>query len=81
MGVLPLEFSKGENGTTLGLKGDEIYFIEGIRDLKPGATLQLTALSGGRKVGFRVKVRIENNAELNYYRNGGVLPYVLKRVT
>jgi aconitate hydratase len=76
MGVLPLEFLKGEGSKNLGLKGDEVYSIEGLRELKPGATLNVTASSKGREIKFKVKARIDNKAEMNYYNSGGVLPYV-----
>ncbi len=78
MGVLPLEFSKGESSKTLDLKGDEVYAIEGLHELKPGAILSLTASSNGRVIKFRAKARIDNKAEMSYYNSGGVLPYVFR---
>jgi aconitate hydratase len=78
MGVLPLEFLKGEGGKNLGLKGDEVYSIEGLGELKPGATLNVAASSNGKEIKFKVKARIDNKAEMNYYNSGGVLPYVFR---
>ena len=80
MGVLPLEFLPGQSAKTLGLKGDELYTIEGMKALKPGATLEATARSDGREVKFRLKARIDNEADMGYFRSGGVLPYVLSRL-
>jgi len=80
MGVLPLEFSMGEGAKSLGLRGDEVYSITGMKELKPGATLQVTAKSGGGEVGFKVRVRIDNQAEMGYFESGGVLHRVLDRI-
>ncbi len=80
MGILPLEFAPGEGAKALGLKGDEVYSIEGMKGLKPGAVLEATARSKGREVRFRLKARIDNNAEMSYFQSGGVLAYVLGRV-
>jgi aconitate hydratase len=80
MGVLPLQFAPGESAKTLGLKGDETYSIRGMKELKPGATLDATAKSNGREVNFRLKARIDNLAEMVYFESGGVLPYTLSRL-
>ncbi len=75
-----MEFLPGQSAKTLGLKGDELYTIEGMKALKPGATLEATARSDGREVKFRLKARIDNEADMGYFRSGGVLPYVLSRL-
>jgi aconitate hydratase len=80
MGVLPLEFAWEQSAKALGLKGDESYTIEGMKSLKPGATLSVAAKSGDRVVKFQVKVRIDNLAEMKYYDGGGILPYVFGRL-
>ena len=78
MGVLPLEFAPGEGAKALGLKGDEVFSISGMDGLKPGATLEATAKSEGEEVKFKLKARIDNKAEMDYFESGGVLPYVLQ---
>ena len=80
MGVLPLEFSSGEGRLKLGLKGDEVFSIGGLKALAPGATLEVTATSARGESRFKVRARIDNEAEMGYYATGGVLPFVLKRV-
>jgi aconitase A len=80
MGVIPLEFPPGQGAKSLGLKGDEVYTLAGLKDLGPGAYLDVTARSDRGEVRFRAKVRIDNRAEMEYYDSGGVLPFVFKRV-
>jgi aconitate hydratase len=80
MGVLPLEFAPGEGAKALGLKGDEVFSITGMKGAKPGGTLEATARSEGREVKFRLKARIDNLAEMDYLESGGVLPFVLGRL-
>jgi aconitate hydratase len=80
MGVLPLEFSPGEGRQNLGLRGDEVFSIKGLTDLAPGSVLEVTARSARGETRFKVRARIDNEAEMGYYASGGVLPYVLKRV-
>jgi aconitate hydratase len=82
MGVLPLEFEPGQSWQSLGLKGDETFDIEGLGDdLTPAATLVVTAAAkDGSKTRFEVKVRIDTPVEIEYYRNGGILQTVLKRL-
>ena len=80
MGVLPLEFTSGETRQSLGLTGFETYDIEGLDDdLKPRATLTVRATApDGTTKSFKVVCRIDTPEELNYYKNGGILPYVLR---
>jgi aconitate hydratase len=82
MGVLPLVFQKGENRTSLGLTGEESYEIVGLNDsLKPmqRLTVAATAPDGSRKE-FTTICRIDTPVELDYYRNGGILQTVLRRI-
>jgi aconitate hydratase len=82
MGVLPLVFVKGETRTTLGLTGEERYEVVGLGDsIKPMQRLQViaTAPDGTRKE-FTTVCRIDTPVELDYYRNGGILQTVLRRI-
>jgi aconitate hydratase len=81
MGVLPLEFTDGQTRQSLGLTGFETFDISGVdQTLKPRARLTVTAKAagGGDPKTFTVLCRIDTPEELNYYRNGGILPYVLR---
>lgn len=81
MGVLPLQFTKDQNRESLGLTGEEGYTITGIADgLKPGATLQVRAKSDHQETAFEVVARIDTAVELDYYRHGGILQYVLRQL-
>jgi aconitate hydratase len=82
MGILPLQFMEGESAESLGLKGDETFDVAGLADdLKPGATVTVTAkpVSGAAK-SFKARVRIDTPVEVHYYRNGGILRAVLRRL-
>jgi aconitate hydratase len=81
MGVLPLEFLSGESCKTLSLEGDEIFSIEGLAHIKPKAHLTIEAKSKKKKLTFEVVARVDNEVEVEYYRNGGVLPYVFAKLT
>jgi aconitate hydratase len=77
MGVIPLEFVNGETRQSLGLTGFEEITIEGMSDtMSPRATLTVTA--GGKR--FQVRSRIDTPEEMNYYRHGGILHYVLRQL-
>lgn len=82
MGVLPLVFKNGETRHSLGLDGTETYNISGISDaMKPRQDVQVTAhKSDGSVVTFTVMSRIDSPVEVNYYRNGGILQTVLRRL-
>ncbi|MCL5287876.1 MAG: aconitate hydratase AcnA [Acidobacteria bacterium] len=81
MGVLPLEFKKGETRQSLGLTGFETYEIEGLGSLAPRKALQVRAKSDeGRKVRFEVVARVDTPEEMSYYRHGGILQYVLRQM-
>ena len=82
MGVLPCEFLKGESRHTLGLTGDETFSIADVSEAVNGASLAaVTATSAdGTVKSFSVKVRIDTPVEAIYFRNGGILPYVLRQI-
>jgi aconitate hydratase len=82
MGVLPLQFSEGRSAADLGLDGSEVYSIEGVEnDITPGMTVQLVVERGnGERISEPLKVRIDTGIEVAYYRNGGILPYVLRNL-
>jgi aconitate hydratase len=81
MGVLPLQYRPGENAETLGLDGTETYRLDGLDDnIKPGQELVLEAAhpDGTRKT-LSVISRLDSVIEIDYYRNGGILQYMLRR--
>ncbi len=81
MGVLPLQFKKGDSRTSLGLTGREALSIELTDDLKPLSTLTVVAQrEDGSSFSFEVTCRIDTPVEVEYYRNGGVLHTVLRRM-
>jgi len=81
MGVLPLEFQKGESWEELGLTGDETVSITGIEDLKPRGTLDVEiTFPDGRKKIVTTNVRIDTDNEHEYYKNEGILHYVLRNL-
>jgi aconitate hydratase len=82
MGVLPLQFEAGQDAASLGLVGTETFDIVGIADgLAPMKTLTVTAKGdGGETKTFTVTARIDTPNELDYYRHGGILHYVLRQL-
>jgi aconitate hydratase len=81
MGVLPLQFSDGDNAASLGLVGDESFTIEGIADLKPRQDVEVRVTRGdGSTSTFVARCRIDTYNELEYFRAGGILQYVLRRL-
>ncbi|MGC0271602.1 aconitate hydratase [Pseudactinotalea sp. Z1739] len=82
MGVLPLEYPEGESADSLGLDGTETFDISGITELNEGRTpktVKVTATKDdGEEVTFDAVVRIDTPGEADYYRNGGILQYVLR---
>ncbi|MFL5806789.1 MAG: aconitate hydratase AcnA, partial [Roseiflexaceae bacterium] len=81
MGVLPLEFRDGDGWEELGLTGQEYYSIEGLETLQPGQDLTVVARrADGTDVSFPVRARIDSAGEMVYYRNGGILHYVLRNL-
>lgn len=80
MGVLPLQFKESENAASLGLTGREVYDIEGLSDdLSPRqeVTVRATAADGSTRT-FSAICRLDTPVEVHYYRNGGILPAVLR---
>ncbi len=81
MGVLPLIFMPGENAENLGLDGSETYFINGIEDIQPRQQLEVQAVkSDNSEIKFKVTVRLDTDIEIDYYKGGGILPHVLRRI-
>jgi aconitate hydratase len=82
MGVLPLQFLEGQSRESLGLSGEEVFDVDGVASgLAPGKRLSVTATSNdGSKKRFEATARIDTVVELEYYRHGGILPYVLRQL-
>ncbi len=81
MGVLPLEFKKGESRESLGLDGTETFDIALPADIKPFADVAVTATrADGKKIDFKTRCRIDTPVEVDYYRHGGILHYVLRQM-
>lgn len=85
MGVLPLQFPAGESAATLGLTGTETFSVEGVTALNEGTTpktLKVTATAeDGSAKSFDAVLRIDTPGEADYYRNGGILQYVLRQIS
>ena len=77
MGVLPLQFPKGETASSLGLKGDEVFEFSGITELNNGNTPKTIKVTANGK-SFDAVVRIDTPGEADYYRHGGIMQYVLR---
>jgi aconitate hydratase len=81
MGVLPLIFTAGQSWQSLGLDGSEAYSIERIDEMAARKVLQVQAAKAdGRLVSFEVVARLDTDVEVDYFLNGGILPYVLRKV-
>jgi len=81
MGVLPLQFKEGEGAEALGLDGTESFTIRGVADLQPRQELQVEAKrQDGSMTTFTVRCRIDTYNELEYFKAGGILHYVLRRL-
>jgi aconitate hydratase len=82
MGVLPLQFDEGDSWQALGLKGDETITIRGLEgDIRPRQTFTVEIASpSGASTSVQVLGRIDTLEELDYFRNGGILPYVLRNL-
>jgi len=80
MGILPLQFNEGDTAETLGLNGEETFDFIGLGDgSAKSVTVTATAADGSAKV-FDVRVRIDTPNEVDYYRHGGILHYVLRKL-
>jgi aconitate hydratase len=82
MGVMPLQFKPGENAASLGLTGKETFEIIGISEgISPGQNVQVQAVKeDGTRLAFESTLRIDNQVEVDYYKQGGVLHTVLRRL-
>jgi aconitate hydratase len=81
MGVLPLQFLGSDSAQALALKGDETIDISGLDDIRPQQQLTLSITrSDGRRQELKVKSRIDTAIEVDYYKHGGILPYVLREI-
>ena len=81
MGVLPLQFLPGQNRETLGLDGTELYTIPITDKVKAGQELEVSVTpKEGKAKKFHVLCRLDSSVEVEYYRNGGILPTVLRRL-
>ena len=80
MGVLPLQFMEGETAASLGLTSQEVFDVSGLADnLRSRAEVTVTAVSSdGSRKNFKAVARLDSAVEVNYYRNGGILPTVLR---
>ncbi len=81
MGIIPLEFSAGQNRESLGLTGEEVYSIEGLAgNLTPNQSITVIAKGKSGEKKFTVRSRIDTPVELAYYCHGGILQYVLRQL-
>ncbi len=81
MGVLPLEFMDSQGWKALGLDGTETVDIEGISNIEPRGTIGVTITdTNGKSQSITARIRIDTENELEYYRNGGILHYVLRNL-
>jgi aconitate hydratase len=83
MGVLPLQFPDGQTAAGLGLTGEETFTIKGITELNDGTTprtVRVTATNGATPIEFDAVVRIDTPGEADYYRDGGIMQYVLRKM-
>lgn len=81
MGVLPLVFTMGESVEKLGLDGSERFSIQGLDTIGPRQQLTVSAeKSDGRQITFEVTARLDTDVDVAYFKNGGILPYVLRKI-
>lgn len=81
MGILPLQFKENEDYKTLGLDGSETFYIRGLENLEPKKLLDVTAIkSNNKKIEFNVLARLDTKMEVEYYKNDGILSYVLRKL-
>jgi aconitate hydratase len=83
MGVLPLQYADGQSAEALGLTGREVYSVTGLGSLNQGVspkTVKVTATEGDRTTEFEARLRIDTPMEAQYYRHGGILPYMLRQM-
>jgi len=81
MGVLPLQFKDGQSRMSLALAGDDSFTIHGLADLTPGQDVEVeVSRPDGQRFTFTAKCRIDTANEMEYYRSGGILQYVLRKL-
>jgi aconitate hydratase len=81
MGVLPLQFKGGDSVASLGIKGDETFDIAVPKDIHPQQDLEVKVTrKDGSTFTFPVLCRIDTPIEIDYYRHGGILPFVLREL-
>ena len=80
MGVLALQFPTGENAASLGLKGDELFAISGVAEALNSGQMPTVATVSAGEIQFEAVVRIDTPKEADYFRHGGILPYVLRQL-
>ena len=81
MGVLPLTFMGNDSLQSLGLNGSETFYIKGIEDITPRKVLQVKAKKAdGSEIDFEVIARLDTDIDVDYFENGGILSYVLRKV-
>ncbi|MDT0302859.1 aconitate hydratase AcnA [Streptomonospora wellingtoniae] len=80
MGVLPLQFPQGQSADSLGLTGEETFSITGVTELNEGRVPSTVKVATDTGIEFDADVRIDTPGEADYYRNGGILQYVLRQL-
>ncbi|MEJ2095605.1 MAG: aconitate hydratase AcnA [Deltaproteobacteria bacterium] len=81
MGVLPLIFTDGDSWQSLGIDGSETFFITGVQSMQPQKRLQVkTVKNDGQEIDFSVTARLDTEVDVEYFRHGGILQYVLRRL-
>ena len=82
MGVLPLQFPADQNAASLGLTGKETFHITGVREgVEKGAKVRVRAVAAnGAVIEFEALSRVDTPQEAEYFRNGGILPFVLRQL-
>ena len=81
MGVLPLTFKEGESYESLGLDGSEVFHLEGTEEIKPRGKVRATAIKpDGSRIEFDLTARLDTAVEVAYFRNNGILPFVLRKI-
>ncbi len=80
MGVLPLQFKEGESWKSLGLSGEEAVTLHGVEKVEPRQTMRATISADSSFRGIELRVRIDTADELDYFRHGGILRYVVRKL-
>jgi aconitate hydratase len=81
MGVLPLQFRKGESAASIGLSGTEVFDVRGLADgIVPGQEVSVVAHGSSGDVTFRAILRVDGAAEVEFVCQGGLLPMVLRQL-